>query len=527
MSGTLPGASGGDHPPPPGQAGVYRRLVTGAAGKAISLVMQFAEQFLLVPVFLLHWGANGYGDWLVLMSAAGFVAMLDMGLQAYFGNALQMVWARGERAAFHRMLHTGLAIYVAITVAALPVVVGSGLSGAWPEWLNLQGPGAPSAPAALTVLGLYMLVSIPLGIVFQIYRARGEYALGVMINNARRIVTIGAIVTVLWCGGGMAALASTFLGLSLAYWVLLVVHQKRRYPDLAFGVALPDRAMLRDLAAVCPFYAVLPVATTATLQGTVILISALGTAGAGVVAFTTVRTLCGMARTVAAEIGIVAGLEIARQYAQGDMAALARMYRFTGRLAGGLCGGLAGMIAVIGPTFLETWTLGRVPFDGAVFWPLLAAAAAAGPAIAGAKMMEFNNRPRALAGAHAAAGALTLALCLALIPSLGVAGAAWAVLAAEIFALGVPVPWFAARIARLSPIAFIASTHGFAALSFAISMSVAYVAVALTGNDGFARLAAAGAIWAATAALAAPWLLLNASQRRGLFDRLRRRLPGG
>jgi O-antigen/teichoic acid export membrane protein len=524
VSGPLPG---GDHPPPPGQAGVYRRFVAGAAGKAISLVIQFAEQFLLVPVFLLHWGADGYSDWLVLMSAAGFVAMLDMGLQAYFGNALQMVWARGEREAFRRMLHNGLAVYAVITAVALPVVVGGALAGAWRGWLNLQGPGAPSASAALALLGLYMLVSIPLGIVFQIYRARGDYALGVMITNARRIVTIVAIVAVLWCGGGMAALASTFLGLSLAFWIALVVHQKRRYPDLAFGLALPDRAVLRELAAVCPFYAVLPVAMTVTLQGSVILISTLAAAGAGVVAFTTIRTLCGMARMVAMEIGNVPGIEIARQYAQGDMAALARMYRFTGRLAGGLCGGLAGMIAVIGPPFLEIWTLGRVPFDGAVFWPLLAAAAAAGPAIAGTKMMEYNNRPRALAGAHAAAGAVTLALCLALIPSMGAAGAAWAVLAAEICALGVPIPWFAARIAGLSPPAFIATTHGFAALSFVVSTAVAYAAVALTGDGSLARLIAAGAVWTVAAALAAPWLLVGSGHRRGLFERLRRRLPGG
>jgi hypothetical protein len=49
--------------------------------------------------------------------------------------------------------------------------------------------------------------------------------------------------------------------------------------------------------------------------------------------------------------------------------------------------------------------------------------------------------------------------------------------------------------------------------------------VTLIGDDSLIRLFGAGVIWAAVACAAAPWLLLYASQREGMMQRIRRRLP--
>jgi hypothetical protein len=154
---------------PPGQAGIYRRFVLGGAGKIVSLSIQFGEQFLLVPVFLLLWGADRYGDWLVLMSAAGFVGLVDMGLQAYLSNALQMIWARDERAAFQRTLKTGLGIYALIIAIVAPLVIAGGAFGMWTEWLNLKHADASGMGAALTLLAGEVAV---LGIVIPWCAAR-------------------------------------------------------------------------------------------------------------------------------------------------------------------------------------------------------------------------------------------------------------------------------------------------------------------------------------------------------------------
>lgn len=511
-------------PHPPGQAGMHRRFALGAGWQMVATAILFAEQFLLVPVFLLFWEVDRYADWLVLLSAAGFVGLVGLGLQTYFSNELQMTWARGRRDTALRLLHRALFIYAVLVSAAAVVVAILGFAAPWPDWLNLGEAAETHVPSAITLLGLYILAGLPFGLLCSLYRMRGEFSVGVAASTLSRAAHICVIVLFLWAGAGLVALAAATLAVTLSASLAVLAHQNRRYPDLRLGFERPDGATLRSMIGLAPYYAIVPLATLLTVQGPVLLISTLGGAGAAVVTFTVIRTLCGSARMITGQISHVAGVEIARQYAQRDAAALERMYRFTGRLCGGLTGGLAGMIAVIGPPFLDIWTLGRVAFEPAVFWLLLAAAAGGGAALAGNTVLHFINAPRMLAAGHIAAGLVTVALCGALIPWIGVPGAAIAVLVSEILVLGTLVPWRAARIVGLNPAGRIAATHGAAAIAFAISFVAARGALFVTGGETLFVLAAAGALWAVAAGLVTPWIILNAGQRRGLLDGLRRRL---
>lgn len=511
-------------PAPPGQEGVHRRFLHGAAGKLLAMAIQFGEQVLLVPIFLFFWGRESYGDWLALLSVAGFIGVIDLGMQGYYSSVLQMAWARGDRSGFGRILRQGIAIYGALTVILLPAVVLGALLAPWPALLKLMTTTAGTAATAALLLGLAVLVTVPFGMVVGLYRARGEFALGVFVGILLRLVLLLATATALSLGAGLAGLAGVYIGVAAIGWIAVLVHQRRRYPDIPWGVALPRGDDARALVTTAPFYAAIPAAMALTVHGTVVLIAGLAGAGAAVVGYTTLRTLTGMARTVTEQIAHVAGAEFARQYAQEDIEALQRLYRFTGRLVGGMTGGLAGMVAVIGPPFLGIWTLGHVALVPGVFWPLLAAAAVSGPTLAGTALLYFINRPRGLSIAMLAGGLTTLGLSAALVPHLGASGAAIAVLAAEAGVIGIAVPTLAARVAGLSAVQRIAVGQLCAAAAFAISFAVAYGATAMIGEGSLARLVIAGAIWA----VVVPWPLLlvlfNAGQRSWLRDRVADRL---
>jgi O-antigen/teichoic acid export membrane protein len=266
---------------------------------------------------------------------------------------------------------------------------------------------------------------------------------------------------------------------------------------------------------------VVPAALLVTTHATVILISTLAAAGTPVVMYTTMRTLTGMARMVMDQIMHVTGVEIARQFAEKDERALTALHQFMGRLAGGICGALAGMIAFIGPPFLAIWTVGRVPFDGAIFWPLLGTAGLAGPSVAGISVLLFINRPGGMARAYGGAGAVVLCLCLLLIPPLGAAGAAWAVLVAEACVLSVLIPVETAKIVGGSPFRFIPAIQGVAAASFAISGTAAWLAVYLTGGNSLTGLIAAGAVWVVLVSAPLFYLVFNRARRQWIADRLR------
>jgi O-antigen/teichoic acid export membrane protein len=434
-----------------------------------------------------------------------------------------MTWSRGERQAFNRVLHHGLAIYLILMLVAVPVLMVGAYAMPWTELLNLNASTPVTVMMVIGVLGLYILANIPIGLVANIYRAKGEFALGSLVSSASLFTYVCATALTLWLGGGLVMLAAAHLAIVAATWAAIIVHQKRRYHDLRFGLRLPSRNEIRQAMTTSPSYAVVPAATALTLHGTVLIIAGLGAGVAEVVVFITIRTLTGVARAAAAQLGQAAGAEMSRQFAPGDFASLARLYAFLGRFCGTLTGGIAGLVAVIGPPFLAIWTLGKITLDPLAFWALLAAAALAAPAQAGHMVLHHINRPHAMALSYVAGGFGVIALCVLLVPRYGAGGAALAILIAELATIGVVVPWRAARAARVPALHHVAKTYLAAATAFAGSAGCAWLATAATGTGDLPRLIAAGAIWAVLLAGPALFILLTPGQRQWVKDRLRER----
>ncbi len=176
---------------------MHRRLAQGFLAKSVAISIQFGQQFLLVPIFLHFWGPERYSDWLVLLSTITFLTLLDMGLQATYSNELLMTWSRGERQAFYRVLHHGLAIYAVLMLVAMPILAVSTFTLPWSELLNLKVSSSPTTLLVIGILGVYTLASIPLGLIAALYRARGEFALGDLIGSANILTYIGATVVIL------------------------------------------------------------------------------------------------------------------------------------------------------------------------------------------------------------------------------------------------------------------------------------------------------------------------------------------
>ena len=505
----------------PTQQGIHRRLVVGWLSKGMGVSITFGEQILLVPVFLILWGPEQYGEWLVLLSTAGFIALLDTGLQTYYANAMQAALSRGKPEVFRRLLHQGTALYSIIIFVALPIVAVAAYQAPWSDLLNLKGTMADTGAKTLMILALYFLVSLPFGMTNAVYRAHGHFATSIMVGNLARLTLISAVAVAVWMGADMVTLGMVYVSAIGASWLAMITHQKRRYPDLQYGVSLPDRTAFKELAAVAPLYAIVPAAMLVTTHATIIMISTLAAAGTAVVMYTTMRTLTGIARMIMDQIMHVTGVEIARQFAENDAKAMATLYAFIGRLAGAVCGTLAGLIAIIGPPFLAIWTVGKVPFDATIFWPLLGAAGLAGPSVTGISVLLFINRPAGMARAYALAGGATLCLCLALIPPLGAAGAAWAVLIAETCVLSILIPIQTAKIIDGSAVGLIARIQGIALVAFVISGAAAWLAQLLTGSDSLLRLALVGVLWAALVSAPLYFLMFSPSRRQWITDRLR------
>src|SRR5215210_4437181 len=99
----------GVYPKPLHPGTLLQRLSKGIGAFSVGQVINLALRVLLPPLFLKAWGADVYGEWLVLSSFVAYLSLTDMGGQMYIFNRLTESYAQGDISLFRRTLHTGLA----------------------------------------------------------------------------------------------------------------------------------------------------------------------------------------------------------------------------------------------------------------------------------------------------------------------------------------------------------------------------------------------------------------------------------
>lgn len=492
---------------------IRRRLVSSLGAQGFALLLRVGQQFVMVPLFIHAWGSGLYQDWLVISSLTGFLVLLDLGTQAYFGNRLLLFWSRGELNGFARTVKLALGCYAVICALALVLLSPVAAVFDWHALLGLRSmPRAMMGPS-LAFLALANLPRLVWTFLLTIYSARGELGRGANAFSIFLVAQTAAIVAALAAGAspnGIAFITLLSDGLAL---IVVAGDQRRRYRDLRLGAALPNRAELRDIAAKSVFYLVNPLSTAALLQGPVVVLSALGTVPGGVVTFTVLRTLAGLARQLPFQLALGIGVEMSRHSARQDLVTLRRLYLNSGRFICGTIGLLAGMLLVIGAPFVKVWTHGQVAFDEVLVALFLAATCCAGPAQSAVSVMTYTNRPRPVALAQLCSAAAGLALCALLVPRFGIRGAAVALWLPETIAIGICLPYAARKEIGLPFGRFLAQSYAIGGLALAVSYGLADRLSALVDPATILGLAGLGSAWSAIIAALLALVFLGTSRR--------------
>jgi len=180
-------------------ASLQRRLVGVLSLQSLVIVVTAAQELILVPLYLLGWGAELFRDWLVVMAAAEFFALLDLGLHTYFANLFMACGARGDFSTDYRRAQ-GLAVsaYTVLMGAGLLSLFATAALGTQESVHTLLGVSAEESLSLLVVLGLGVVLRMPLSLFTGVYRARGEPARAVAFEL---LYTAGRIVGIVGAGG--------------------------------------------------------------------------------------------------------------------------------------------------------------------------------------------------------------------------------------------------------------------------------------------------------------------------------------
>ncbi|NNE23911.1 MAG: hypothetical protein HKN11_15015, partial [Rhizobiales bacterium] len=278
---------------------MLRRVSTSFAAQIWALFLALADRLILVAVLLRVWGTDLYADWAIIFAAANLISMGELGLNVYLGNAWQRAFAHADEPLFQRLVSISLAIYLALTTILMVMACTAALAVGLGNRLSLQMIDGNTAIQIFAILIVAFALRIMRGSISQIYRGRGQFAAGTIINSLSTAALIVAVVTAAWLGGSPVHVALTYLVVDSIFGLGIMIYDlKRRFAHLRFSPRMPDRAELIAMKEHGKWYALLQAAPIAWLQAPVLMIAGLGLGGLAVVSFVVLLTLVNFARQI-------------------------------------------------------------------------------------------------------------------------------------------------------------------------------------------------------------------------------------
>lgn len=389
------------------------RLHFGFLAQGYGQLTQIVVRLLEVPLFLHFWGAQRYGEWLLITAIPSLLTFGDFGVSQ--GAVRSMTTATAAK-----QTDEALAIYQS---AALTTFVFSAGFAAIFLFLSMsRGVGitiglSPEAAAyllpVLGVLAVYTMICMQILLLFGVLQSVGKYPLGFFILGSLRLVEFGSVALVIVLGAGFVGIAMAMAIAQAAGLIALSIICLIYAPWLKFGWHEIDRPSIKSLIKPSLAFAAFPAAQAIGFQALRLVIGG-GLGPTAVVIFTTHRQLArflnfvnNFMHTVQGELGLSFGSGHLERYRNLAV----KMFRASFVL---LCAGFV-FLVVAAPWVYGRWTSGRVAYDSSLFLILLLSAfaetlwrAALAPAMA-------INRHEWIAMAYLASQALAIILIFAVV----------------------------------------------------------------------------------------------------------------
>jgi len=229
-------------------ASTHHLAVTIGRNTAFGVLSRFAQvatRLVTIPIVIAHLGLGGYGIWSIIMTTAAYMRFGSVGVKSAFQKYVAEATGNNDYQAANRLLSTGCALMLVLSVGGLiPVVFFSTAiakaGGVPPEFLH-------STAESISVLALIMVMSNA-GAVFEAIVMGGH-----RIDLARKFTTsytvaeAVAIVLVLHFGYGLFAMALVMAASEIGFVFSCYLASKRVVPEIRLKLAYLARSVLPEL----------------------------------------------------------------------------------------------------------------------------------------------------------------------------------------------------------------------------------------------------------------------------------------
>jgi O-antigen/teichoic acid export membrane protein len=331
----------------------------------LSQFVQMATRLITVPIVISHLGIGGYGIWNVVMMTATYMRFGSVGLKHAYQKYVAEATANGNYEQAARLLSTGSAVMLVLSVTVLiPTLVLSrsiaAKVGIPPEFLT-------SSAGAISLLALIMVMS-NVGAAFEAIVMGGHRIdlvrkFGTCLSVAEAV----SIVIVLRLGLGLFAMAAVMGTSELIYIIACYILAHKVVPQIRLGMRWVTKSVLYELFRFAGSYQL--VNLLEVLYVSIVPFSILkffGADSAGVYAVVTRVVTSATVLLDAFLPPILSGGTLV--YVSGSVERMQRLLTKAFKVTLGLALFPLGFIAVFGPTLAFAWTGATDPRFRVAFW---------------------------------------------------------------------------------------------------------------------------------------------------------------
>jgi len=349
---------------------LWSRLTKGASAQVFSQAVNTIIRLAEVPLFLHFWGAQLYGEWLIIAAIPAYLAMTDLGFAGAAGREMAMRVGAGKR-------EDALVIFqsCALLIACLSVVVAFGVSvlafvAPLEQWFHMELIGETGARLLLVILSIHVLLNLQNGLLYGVYYCEGQYGLGTLLLALTRLLEFTFLATCIVLGGGpVYAALGFFCGRLLGVFIMRFVLWQRT-PWVKYGIRHVSLETTKYLVRPALASTAFPIGNALNIQGMRLIVGVLF-GPASVVVFSTLRTLTRVTNQVVNSVNCITEPELSVAFGGKNTHLIRQLYRRSCQISVWGAGLVVIVLALAGDSILRIWTGGRIEMVWSLYSLLL------------------------------------------------------------------------------------------------------------------------------------------------------------
>jgi len=224
-----------------------KRIVAGTVVSYLNTGTSMLSNLILVPLYLLYFGKEQYGLWLVILSIVSYLGFSNLGIAQSVSNYVASKNAKNDHEGINSIVATGFWLYVIIIVIVMALFLAAVLIAPIESFLKVSDNLEDVVVPVLVISSVFFLLKLPLRIFNVTLRSLNLIYKEQLFGLLFTIIQFIGVVIVLWAGIGIIGLSVVYGLTGLLSGVVLFFYLHRIIPDFSVSIELADKITAKKL----------------------------------------------------------------------------------------------------------------------------------------------------------------------------------------------------------------------------------------------------------------------------------------